>query len=81
MTSDVFESWMMSLNVLFKSQKWKVFFFMGNFVTRSLEHVGKSESFGFPTLQLSNIIFVFLSPKVKSVVQPLDQGILASFKV
>jgi hypothetical protein len=40
--------------------------------------VGKSR--GFSTLKLSNVTLVFLHPNVTSVVQPLDQGIIASFK-
>ena len=41
MTSDVFESWMMSLNVHFKSQKWKVLLIMDDSTTHPIEHVGK----------------------------------------
>ena len=48
MTSDVFESWMVSLNVQFKSQKSKMLLFMDKYVTRSLVHVGsRGGSFGF----------------------------------
>ena len=71
----------MSLNVHFKSQKEKVFLIMDKCATHSLKHVGRGESFGSSTLQLNNIIIAFLPPYVTSVVQPLDQGIIVSFKV
>ena len=35
----------------------------------------------FSTLKLSNITIAFLPPNVTSVVQHLNQGIIASFKV
>jgi hypothetical protein len=45
----------------------------------SSSKVGKS--CGFSTLELSNMTVVFHPPNVTSVVQPLVQGIITSFKI
>ena len=39
------------------------------------------KSRGFSTLDLSNMTIAFLPPNVTSVVQPLNQGVIASFKI
>ena len=36
---------------------------------------------GFLTLELSNMTLIFPPTNVTTVVQPLDQGIIASFKI
>lgn len=46
--SECFDSWMMGLlNVVLKSQKWKVLFIMNNYAIYPLKHVGSGESFDF----------------------------------
>ena len=80
MTSDVFESWMMSRNVQFKFQKRKVLLIMDELLLTPLSMLVGVDHLVF-NLQLSNIIIVFLPRNVTSVLQPLDQGISASSKV
>jgi hypothetical protein len=41
--------------------------------------VGKSR--GLSTLELSNMTLVLLPPNITCVVQPLDQGVITSFKI
>ena len=41
---------MMSLNLHYKSQKWKVLFIVDNRATHAFKHVGRGESFGYSTL-------------------------------
>jgi hypothetical protein len=73
----IFENWRMSLDVHSKSQKQKVLLIINNIATPSLKHVGRGESFGFSTLQWSNIFISFIPPNVTSMIQPLDQGLIA----
>ena len=47
LTSYVSDNWMMSLNLHFKSQKWKLLLVMNNLATCSFKHVGRNDSFGF----------------------------------
>ena len=48
----------MSLDVHFKSQKRKALLIMDNFVTHSLQHVGRGESFGFQTCSSTILLFL-----------------------
>ena len=59
----------------------KLLLIKDKYVTHSLEHVGGGEIIWFSTLQVSNMSIAFVAPNVTSVVQPLNQGIIASFKV
>ena len=61
MTSNVFESWMMILNVHFKSQKWKLLLIMDNYAIHSLEHVGRDKPFWFFILVVEQYYYCFLT--------------------
>lgn len=54
---------------------------MDNYATHFLKRVGRGQSFGSSTFELSNIIIVFLLLNVTSLVQPLDEGIIDTFQV
>lgn len=68
MTSDIMEEWLIRLNKKMSMQKRKILLFLDNATSH-------------PNLNLSNVKLVFLPPNTTSHIQPLDQGIINSFKV
>ena len=81
MKGDIFEAWILQLNNQFKGQNQKVIIILDNAFSHVVSYAKVGKSRGFSTLELSNMTLVFLPPNVTSVVQPLDQGIIASFKI
>ena len=67
MTGDLFEEWLRLQNQKFRLQNRKICLFIDNCPAH-------------PTLHLSNIRLVFFPPNCTSRLQPLDQGIIATFK-
>ncbi|XP_033228933.1 tigger transposable element-derived protein 4-like [Belonocnema kinseyi] len=68
MTHDIFEKWLLKLDSKFARKKRKVLLFIDNCSAHGL----------IP--ELRNIDVVFLPPNTTSVLQPMDQGIINSFK-
>ena len=79
MKGDIFEAWILQLNNQFKGQNRKVIIFLDNASSHVVSSTKVGKSHGFSTLELSNMTLVFLPPNVTSIVQPLDQSIIAFF--
>jgi hypothetical protein len=76
MTDDIFREWLSKIDRQFKSENRKVLLFLDNFSG----HCDASKSKKAPVL-LSNTHIVFFPPNCTSVLQPMDQGIIQSFKM
>ena len=81
MKGDIFEAWILQLNKQMKPQNPKVIIIMDNASSHIISFAKVDKSRGFSALESSNMTLVFLPPNVTSVVQPLDQGIISSFKI
>ena len=81
MKGDKFEAWILQLNNQFKGQNQKVIMILDNASSHVVSSAKVGKSRGFSTLELSNMTLAFLPPNVTSVFHPLDQGIIASFKI
>lgn len=69
MTSELFEKWLLNLDKQFLLQNRKVLFLIDNCPAHpSIDH------------QLKAIKLIFFPPNMTSKLQPLDQGIIKSFK-
>jgi hypothetical protein len=71
----------LQLNNQFKGQNQKVNMILDIASSHVVSSTKVGKFWGFPTLELNNITLVFLPPNVTSIVQSLDQGIIASFKI
>jgi hypothetical protein len=68
MNSKLFSEWLIDINQLMIKQSRQVLLFLDNAPSHPVD------------IQLSNINIVFFPPNTTSVVQPLDQGVIHSFK-
>ena len=74
MNAVIFKEWLIKLDKKFKNENRKIIMFLDNF---SGHHDTKSTE----TLHLTNIKLAFFPPNCTSVCQPMDQGIIQSFKI
>ena len=69
MTTEIMSDWLVELDNKMKKQKRKIILFMDNATSHP------------DYLKLKNANLVFVPPNTTSMLQPLDQGIIRSFKV
>ncbi|GBO40723.1 Tigger transposable element-derived protein 6 [Araneus ventricosus] len=69
MTTEIMSDWLVELDNKMKKQKRKIILFMDNATSHPDD------------LKVKNINLVFLPPNTTSMLQPLDQGIIRSFKL
>ena len=68
MTGLIFNNWLKMIDKKFKHENRKILLFLDNFSGHNI------------TASLTNITVKFYPPNCTSVIQPLDQGIIANFK-
>jgi hypothetical protein len=79
----VLTQWAKKANRFFTRRKRKVLIIMDNASSHAVDNgqgVVTDEEEGFKQLKLSHVTMLFLPPNVTSVVQPLDQGVIAALK-
>ena len=65
---------------VFKRQKSSCLIILDNATSRAVADVSQPNVGSFTAFKLSNLLLLFLPANCTSVIQPLDQGIIAAFK-
>lgn len=74
------QDWIAKVNAKFKVEKRHIVLLLDNAPTHLIVDVPKHTVQGFQLYYLSNVTVIFLPANTTSLVQPLDQGIIAAFK-
>lgn len=74
------QDWISKINAKCKAENRHIVLTLDNAPTHILVDVTKKVLHGFDVYYLSNVVLVFLPANTTSIVQPLDQGIIAAFK-
>ena len=67
MTFNIFSEWLESINEMIKREGRKILLFVDNAASHKI-------------MQLSNVSLMFLPPNCTALIQPLDQGVIKTFK-
>ena len=76
----VFTDWSKKVNEQFMSQQRNCLMLLDNASSHGVADTLITKVGSLDAFRLSNLLLLFLPPNCTSVVQPLDQGIIAAFK-
>ena len=76
----VFTDWSKKVNEQFMSQQRNCLMLLDNAGSHGVADTLLTKVGSLDAFRLSNLLLLFLPPNCTSVVQPLDQGIIAAFK-
>ena len=77
----VFSDWSVIINEQFKAQNRQCLMLLDNATSHAVRNVAPTKVGSLHAIKLSNLLLLFLPANCTSVVQPLDQGVIAAFKV
>ena len=81
MNSKIFNEWALKFNRDMKLQKRTAVLLCDNAASHNLNGYERETMHGLELVKLGNLTVVYLPPNTTSIVQPLDQGIIAAWKV
>lgn len=81
MNGDIFTNWVTGENRRMVAKGRKILILLDNAASHKVEGVQRIMISGFDAFVLSNITLLFFPVNVSSVVQPLNQGVMAALKV
>ena len=81
MSSEVLTHWVKSENRRMALRDISIFIIMDNAGSHDIHGEVEKVIDGFNVFVLSRIIVLFIPPNVTSIVQPLDQGVITTFKM
>ena len=81
MTDDIFREWLTKIDLYFKSLDRKILLFLDNFSGHCNDNKVTNNKKPKKSLNLTNITIHYFPPNCTSVLQPMDHGIIQSFKM
>ena len=76
----IFTDWSLKANEQFKNQKRSCLVLVDNAASHTIADMVTTKVGSFDCFKMSNLLMLFLPANCTSVIQPLDQGMIAALK-